>query len=89
MSIKDEKARREFSPGFIVADYVELVLGLCHAVAYAYFCEKIFRLGGIFLDLPADIGHVDSEDLVVTAGPRTPQLLDDGIVGHHTAGVFA
>ena len=32
-----------FSPGFIVADYVELVLGLCHAVAYAYFCEKIFR----------------------------------------------
>ena len=65
------------------------VFGFRHAVAYAHFGEKVFRLGGIFLDLSADVGHVDPEDLVIAAGPRTPQLLDDGIIGHHTAGVLA
>src|SRR5699024_12246233 len=44
-------------------------------VADAHFREKILRLGGILLDLPADIGHVHPEDLVVAAGPGAPQLL--------------
>ena len=50
---------------------------LRHAVADAHLCEEILRLGGIFFDLPADVGHVYPENLVVAAGPGAPQLLDD------------
>ena len=34
---------------------------LRHAVADAYLGKEVFRLGGIFFDLAADIGHVDPE----------------------------
>ena len=53
---------------------------LRHAVADAHLCEEILRLGGIFFDLPADVGHVYPENLVVAAGPGAPQLLDDEII---------
>ena len=65
------------------------VFGFRHAVAYAHFGEKVFRFGRIFFNLPADVGHVDPKNLVIAAGPGPPQLLDDGIIGHHTAGVLA
>ena len=51
--------------------------------------EEVFRLGGIFFDLAADIGHVDPENLIVAAGAGAPQLLDDVIVGQDPAGVLA
>ena len=63
--------------------------GLCHTVAYAYLSEEVFRLSGIFLNLAADVGHVDPENLVVSAGARPPQLLDDVIIGQNPAGVLA
>ena len=59
------------------------------AVAYAYLGEEVFRLSGIFFNLAADVGHVDPKNLVIAAGPGPPQLLDDGIIGHHTASVLA
>ena len=59
---------------------------LRHAVADAHLCEEILRLGGIFFDLPADVGHVYPENLVVAAGPGAPQLLDNEIIRQNLAG---
>ena len=36
-----------------------------HSVPDSDLCEHVLRLGRVFLDLPPDICHVDSEDLVV------------------------
>ena len=45
---------------------------LQHPVSDAQFCQDVFGLGGVFLQLAADVGHVDPQDLVVAAlvGPR-------------------
>ena len=42
---------------------------LRHAVADAHLCEEIPGSAGFFFDLPADVGHVYPENLVVAAGP--------------------
>ena len=64
-------------------------VALGHAVADAHLCKQILRLGGVFFDFPADVGHVHPEDLVVAAGPGAPQLLDDEIIRQDLACVFA
>ena len=51
--------------------------------------KEVFGFGGVFLNLAADVGHVDPEDLIVSSRPGAPQLLDDGVVGQHFSGVFA
>ena len=64
-------------------------VGFRHTVADADFRKEIFRLGGVFLDFAADVGHIDPENLIVAAGPGAPELLDDVIIGQNPTGVLA
>ena len=66
-----------------------MLVALDHAIADAGLGEDILRLGRIFFDLAADVRHVDAEDLVVAPGARTPQLLDEIVVGQNLARVQA
>ena len=66
-----------------------LLFSLGQTIAHADLRKEVFGLGGVFLDFAADIGHVDPEDLIVSSCPGTPQLLDDGVVSQHFAGIFA
>ena len=41
----------------------------------------------ILLQLPADIGHVDPQDLIIRVRVGPPDLLQDKIIGQHLAGI--
>ena len=45
-----------------------------HPAAHPDFCGDISGLGGVFLDLPAGIGHIDPQNLVVRPGLGAPEL---------------
>ena len=48
----------------------------------------ILGLGGVLLQLAADIGHIDPQDLVAAAAAvRPPDVLQDEVVGEHLPGV--
>ena len=74
------------------ADAVECLgrplIRLHDPVAHAHLRENILGLRRIFFNLPADIGHVDPKDPVVVFHVGPPDLLDDGIIGHHLPGIF-
>lgn len=60
---------------------------LQHTVSDAQFCQDIFGLGGVFLQLAADVGHVDPQDLVVAALVGAPDMLEDEVIGEYLAGM--
>lgn len=60
-----------------------------HAITYTDFCEDIFGFCRIFLDLPADICHIDAQDLVIVFDLGSPQLTDNKIVSKNTACVLS
>lgn len=47
---------------------------LLHPVAYTDFCKDILGFSWIFLKLSADMGHIDSENLVVTVSVGPPDF---------------
>ena len=47
------------------------------------------RLGGVLLDLAADVCHVDAQDLVAALALRPPQLLHNEVIGEHLARALA
>ena len=60
-----------------------------HSITHADLREDIFGRGGVFLDLAADICHVDTQDLVVGLGLGPPDLLDEVVVGQDLPCIFA
>ena len=62
---------------------------LRHPIPHADLGEDVAGLVGVGLDLSADAGHVDAEDLVVGAGGGAPQLAEHGLIGQHPPGVLA
>ena len=64
-------------------------LALDHAVADADLGEDIGGLGRIFLDLAADVRHVDAQDLVVAAGAGASERADEIVIRQHLARVQA
>ena len=61
---------------------------LQHTVSDAQFCQDVFGLGGVFLQLAADVGHVDSKDLVVIVHVGAPDGIHDVTVGQDSAGIL-
>lgn len=45
------------------------------------------RLRRVFLQLTADIRHIDAQDLVVLALVRAPDIVQQGGIGEHAAGL--
>ena len=64
------------------------VLVLTHPIAHTNLCEDILGLGGILFQLPADVRHVDPEDLVIIVHIGTPDGIHDIAVGQDSAGIF-
>ena len=62
-------------------------VGVRHAVADTDLGEYVFRFGGILFDLPADIRHVDAQDLVAAARGGPPQLAQDKVIGEDLSGM--
>ena len=59
------------------------------AKLYADLGEDIGGLGRIFLDLAADVRHVDAQDLVIAAGAGAPERADEIVIRQHLARVQA
>src|ERR1035441_3726125 len=57
------------------------------AVAYPGLGEDVFRLGGVGLDLFAQLVDEDAQVLGLVAVVRTPHGLQELAMGHGTAGV--
>ena len=47
---------------------------LQHPVTDAQLRQNVLGLGGILLQLPADIGHVDTKNLIVIISVRSPYI---------------
>ena len=61
---------------------------LQHAVSDAEFGVDVPGFGGVLLEFAADVGHVDTEDLVaVVAAVWAPDVLQNEVVGQHLPGV--
>ena len=56
-----------------------------HPVADAQLGEDIFGIGGILLELAADVGHVHPEDLIAGAAVGAPDVLQNEIIGENLA----
>lgn len=64
-------------------------LFLPHPVSYANFCKYVLGFCGIFFQLAADMGHVDTQDLIIIVRIRPPYFGDNGFVGHNTARILS
>ena len=62
------------------------LVSLDHSISHADLREDVFRLGGVFFDLPADVRHVHAEDLVVICLVRPPDFANQVIIGQHAPG---
>ena len=61
---------------------------LTHPVADADFSKYVLGFCGIFLQLPADVCHIDAEDLIVAVRIGAPDFSDNGFIGHDPSGVL-
>ena len=53
-----------------------------HTVADSQLCVDVLGIGGIFLQLAADVGHVHPENLVAAAAAvRAPHVLQNEVIG--------
>lgn len=68
--------------------YSPTVLILTHPITHADLSEDILGLGGILLQLSADVRHVDPEDLIIIVHVGSPDGIHDVTVGQDSAGIL-
>ena len=70
------------------AGILALNLFFAHSVANTDLCKYVLWLSRVFFQFSADMGHIYPKDLVDIICIWSPDLCDNGFIGHDPAGIL-